>query len=186
MGTYRGIAQDNVTITSGVIDATTLKIGGAAFTASPTEVNRNAKVSGRLIAAGATLTVTEALHDSKVVLFDTASGSICTLPAATGGGARFRFQISVVATSNSHIVKVANSSDTMVGQVLVVSDDAGNTVKPFFAAGTDDTITLNRTTTGSTRKGEWVEVLDVAANLWHVQGVTAATGTEATPFSATV
>lgn len=155
-------------------------------TATPREINRVADVSGRLVAAGATLAVTEALHDGKIILLDTAAGSICTLPAASGSGARFRFQISIVATSNSHIVKVANASDTMVGQILSISDDAGNTVKPFFAAGTDDTITLNRTTTGSTRKAEWVEVIDIAANLWHVDGVIAATGTEATPFSATV
>ena len=69
---------------------------------------------------------------------------------------------------------------------IELRDDAGNTVKPFFAAGTDDTITLNRTTTGSTRKGEYVELIDMATNLWHVQGVIAATGAEATPFSATV
>ena len=186
MGVYRGIAQDNVLINSGVIDATTLKIGSVAFAATATEVNRAADVSTRLVAAGATLAVTEALHDGKIILLDTAAGSICTLPAATGSGARFRFQVSVIATSNSHIAKVANANDTMVGQIITVSDDAANVYKPFFAAGTDDTITLNRTTTGSTRKGEWFELIDIAANLWHVQGTTASTGTEATPFSATV
>lgn len=137
-------------------------------------------------AAGSALTVTQALHDGRTILLDTAAGSTCTLPAASGSGACFRFLISTVATSNSHVIKVANASDTMVGQVLAISDDAGNTVKPFFASGTDDTITLNRTTTGSTRKGEWIEVIDIATNLWVVNGVTAATGTEATPFSATV
>lgn len=154
--------------------------------ATVAEINRAADVSTRLIAAGAALTVTEAAHEGKIIVLDTAAGSTCTLPAATGSGGRYRFQIGTVATSNSHIVKVANASDTMVGQILVVSDDAGNTVKPFFAAGTDDTITLNRTTTGSTRKGEYVELIDMATNLWHVQGVIAATGAEATPFSATV
>lgn len=138
------------------------------------------------VAAGSALTVARNSHDGKVILLDTAAGSTCTLPAASGSGARFRFVISTVATSNSHVIKVANASDTMVGQVLSISDDAGNTVKPFFAAGTDDTITLNRTTTGSTRKGEWIEVYDLAANLWAVDGVVAATGAEATPFSATV
>lgn len=137
-------------------------------------------------AGGSTITLTRAAHDGKTILLDTAAGTTVTLPAATGSGARFRFIVKVVATSNAHVIKVANASDTMVGQILAVSDDAGNTVKPFFAATTDDTITLNRSTTGSTRKGEWIEVVDLAANLWAVSGVTAATGTEATPFSATV
>lgn len=139
-----------------------------------------------LVAAGSALTVTRASHDGRIISLDTAAGSTCTLPAASGSGARFRFHITTVATSNSHVIKVANASDTMVGQVLSISDDAGNTVKPFFAAGTDDTITLNRTTTGSTRKAEWIEVVDAATNLWFVDGIIAATGAEATPFSATV
>lgn len=139
-----------------------------------------------LVAGGATLTLTAAAHAGKTIAWDTAAGTIVTLPAATGTGNVYKFVITVVATTNSHIVKVANANDTMVGVALAVSDDAGNTVKPFFAATTDDTITLNRTTTGSTRVGEFFEVRDIATNLFMVYGVTAATGTEATPFSATV
>jgi hypothetical protein len=142
----------------------------------------------RVVAGGATLSVTEALHDSKTVLLDTAAGTIITLPASTGGGARFRFLVSVIATSNSHKIQVANASDTMTGAILAVSDDAGFPVKGYTADATAgaDTITLNRTTTGSTIKGEWVEVEDYAVNKWAVRGMIAATGTEATPFSAAV
>lgn len=168
------------------VEVATLSIGGTSVGATAAELDRAADVSARAVAAGSALTVTEALHDGKVIKLDTAAGSTCTLPAASGSGARFRFHITVIATSNSHIIKVANASDTMVGVIASISDDAANVVKPFFAAGTDDTITLNRTTTGSTRVAEWVEVVDLAANLWQVNGVIAATGTEATPFSATV
>lgn len=140
------------------------------------------------VAGGATLTLTEALHNGKTVLLDTAAGSTITLPAASGSGMRFRFLVSVIATSNSHIVKVANASDTMTGMILAVSDDAGFPVKGYTADATAgaDTITLNRTTTGSTVKGEWIEVEDYATNKWAVRGMIASTGTEATPFSATV
>lgn len=167
---YRKQGGDEMVVASG--GKITLEAGGT--------------IQQSMVAAGAALTLTRAAHDDKTILLDTAAGSTCTLPAASGSGASFRFVISVVATSNNHIVKVANASDTMVGQVLGISDDANNPVKPFFAAGTDDTITLNRTTTGSTRKGEWIEVTDLATNLWAVSGVTASTGVEATPFSATV
>jgi hypothetical protein len=80
------------------------------------------------------------------------------------------FLVSVIATSNSHIVKVANASDTMTGMIMAVSDDAGFPVKGYTADATAgaDTITLNRTTTGSTVKGEWITVEDVAANKWAV------------------
>lgn len=137
------------------------------------------------VAAGATKTLTVVEHNGKTIKLDTAAGSVVTLPAATGSGAKFRFVITVIATSNSHIVKVANANDTIYGVVEVLTDDSANVIG-FKASGTDDTITLNRSTTGSTALGEWLELEDIAVNKWAVRGVIAATGTEATPFSATV
>lgn len=137
------------------------------------------------VTAGATKTLTVVEHNGKTIKLDTAAGSVVTLPAATGSGAKFKFVISVIATSNSHIVKVANATDTMYGLVSVLSDDSA-AVLGYKASGTDDTITLNRTTTGSTALGEWLELEDIASGKWAVRGMLAATGTEATPFSATV
>lgn len=168
-----------------VSDFLTAQFGGTAITATATELNSIATASSRYVAGGSTLTLTAALHANKTIKLDTASGTVCTLPAASGTGNIYRFQITTIATSNSHIIKVANSSDTMVGMIWTMSDDPA-TVKAFKASGTDDTITLNRSTTGSTILGEWIEVIDYATNLWHVKGMTASTGTEATPFSATV
>ena len=170
----------------------TLTIGGVTVTATAAEINQAAKLSTKVgISAGSTLAVTTALHNGKIINLDTATGSVCTLPAATGSGASFRFLVTVLATSNSHQVKVANASDFMIGSVRTISDDPA-TVKGFIAAnyGTvatnSDTITLNRTTTGSVSVGEWLEAIDVAANTWMVKGETTSTGTEATPFSAGV
>lgn len=153
--------------------------------ATPTEIDRVADVSARLVAAGATLTATVAAHDGKTILLDTAAGSVVTLPAASGSGAIFRFVVSTTATSNSHIVKVANASDTFKGLVFTVSDDTA-AVKGWVAGSTDDTITLNRTTTGTAAVGQVIVIQDIAANVFAVSGFTASTGTEATPFSATV
>jgi hypothetical protein len=55
----------------------------------------------------------------------------------------------------------------------------------FAATATDDTITLNGTTQAGTR-GTTIELEDVEAGLWSVRVVGAATGSYATPFSATV
>lgn len=149
------------------------------------EVVRAADVSSRLVAAGATLSVTEALHEGRTILLDTAAGSVCTLPASSGSGAKYRFVISTVPTSNSHIVKVANSTDVMAGVILMANDTDAST-SAFETAATSDTITLNRSTTGGTMKGEFVELQDIAAGVWAVTGVIAGTGAEATPFSAAV
>lgn len=154
--------------------------------ATTAELNRAADVSTRLIAAGATLSVTEALHDGKIIRLDTATGSVCTLPAATGSGAVFHFKVSVLATSNSHIVKVANASDIIQGIVNLIDTDTAGTTTGFATAADSDTITLNRSTTGSVMRGEWLELVDVATNLFLVRGQLANTGSGATPFSATV
>lgn len=138
------------------------------------------------VAAGATLAMSAATHAGKTILLDTAAGSVVTLPAATGSMSIYRFVVSVIATTNSHIIKVANASDAMQGIIQTMSDDPA-TMKGFAAvAGTSDTITLNRTTTGSVTIGEYIEVQDIAVNKFQVSGVTSSTGTEATPFSATV
>jgi hypothetical protein len=143
--------------------------------------------SNAVVAAGGTKTLTVAEHSGKTVNLDTAAGSVVTLPAASGTGAKFRFRVSVLATSNSHIVQVANANDTMQGIIFGTRVDSGNAVLGFAAAASSDTITLNRTTTGSVSLGEWIEVEDVAANLWHVKGMLSATGAAfATPFSAAV
>lgn len=138
------------------------------------------------IAAGATLTLTRAAHDGKTILLDTAAGSVVTLPAAAATGARFRFQVSTTATSNSHVIEVANADDTMKGVILAMSDAVGGATVGWEAGASDDTITLNRTTTGTAKVGHFIEVEDIAENVWAVHGIIAQSGTEATPFSAAV
>lgn len=170
----------------------TFTIGGTAVTATGAEINQAAKTSTKVgISAGAALSVTAALHNGKTINLDTLAGSVCTLPAATGSGARFKFLVTVLATSASHKIQVANASDFMIGIIQTMSDDPA-TMKGFAAAnsgtvGTNsDTITLNRSTTGSVVVGEWIDVQDIAANTWAVNGLTASTGTEGTPFTAAV
>lgn len=146
--------------------------------------------SSRYLAAGSTKTLT-ALDSGKTVRLDTLTGSVVTLPAATGSGARFRFYVSVLATSNSHKIQVANATDFFIGTIEGVSDDPA-TVKGWIAANSgtvatnSDTVTLNRTTTGSVSVGEVIEVEDVATATFLITGMITQNGTEATPFSAAV
>jgi len=151
----------------------------------------NFTAQGGGILAGSTLSVTAAAHNRRTILLDQAAGSVCTLPAASGSGAKFKFVVWILATSNSHKIQVANNADFMIGSIAGVSDDPA-TVKGWIAANSgtvatnSDTITLNRGTTGSVSKGEWIEVEDIGANTWQVNGLITQTGTEATPFSAAV
>ena len=154
-------------------------------TATATEINQACATSTRMVAAGSTLTVTKALHNGKTIALDTLTGSVCTLPAATGTGAVYRFLVTVLATSNSHIIKVANASDIMSGLVFS-STDTTNLTSAWRTGATSDTITLNRSTTGSVSLGEYIEIMDIATNVFAVRGFTASDGVIATPFSATV
>src|SRR5678816_2401134 len=133
---------------------------------------RVARLNPGIIPAGATKTLSRAIDSGKLVKLDTLAGSVVTLPPSLGDGTRFRFIVSVLATSNSHIIKVANAIDVMRGIISVLDSDLA-TVNMFgFATGaTADTITLDRTNTGSVTLGEWVEVEDIAAGIWAVRGV---------------
>jgi hypothetical protein len=69
---------------------------------------------------------------------------------------------------------------------MALSDEAGNPVKGWEAGATDDTITLNRGTTGTAKVGHRLMIEDVASGVFVVSGAIAQSGTEATPFSSAV
>jgi hypothetical protein len=156
--------------------------------ATTAEINRAADVSTRLVAGGATLTLTVAAHDGKTVLWDTAAGTIITLPTAAGTGAIFRVVCSVTATSNSHVLKCGAAADIMYGAITTIDTDTADATLAFAAEAADamDTITLNRSTTGLAAIGDWVEVQDVGTNKWSVRGCVRASGSVATPFTSAV
>jgi len=117
------------------------------------------------------------------VVLNLAAGIATTLPAATGSGDTYSLFIGTTFTGSATI-KVASASDIMTGYAELLQD-AADTVVAFETAADSDTITFNGTTTGGL-KGTQVVLIDIAANLWAVSLVGAATGVEATPFSATV
>lgn len=148
------------------------------------------RFAGGAVAAGSALTLTAASHAGVgrggLINLDTATGSTVTLPAATGTGNVYRFRVSALATSNSHVIKVANSTDVMQGFAVISDTDTSSAASMFMTASTSDTITLNRSTTGSVTVGEYIEIEDVATGFFSVRAFLSGTGTVATPFSATV
>lgn len=138
------------------------------------------------VAAGSTITLNAGYSNTTIEL-SAAGGSIVTLPAATGSGNTYRFVVTAAAPSASHIIKVPNATDFMIGNIETV-DSAVVTGYVAANSGTvatnSDTISLNATTTGGLSKGDWIEVEDIATATWAVHGITTSSGTAATPFSA--
>lgn len=169
-----------------IASGASLMLAGTEITATAAELNNAADVSGRSVAAGATLTLTEAAHGGKTILLDTAAGSVVTLPAPVVG-LRFRFLVSVKPTSNFHQVKVAAATDFMGGSLNIVDLD-GATQGAFGADSTaDDNIQLNGTTKGG-QVGDSIEIEGISSTIWAVSGnlVCPAGSNPADMFSAAV
>lgn len=141
------------------------------------------------VAGSGTVAVTSATLAGRIALMSgasTANGSLTyTLPAATGTGNTYTFVVGATATgTGTYVIKVKNSTDVMAGRAYMLQD-GGDTVVGFETAASSDTVTLNGTTTGGTT-GDIVTITDIASGLFLVKCDLTGTGTEATPFSATV
>ena len=139
-------------------------------------------------ANGDTLTCTAALHAGRTVQFGKTTGTIVTLPAATGTGDIYRFVIGVTATSNANIIKVANATDVMDGSINLQQDtDSDGALKMWRADANDDTMTFAGAATTGGIVGGYIECVDYKAGFWSCRAYTqSGGGSEATPFSATV
>lgn len=158
---------------------------GTQMNATARELNNACDLSARLVTSDAALTVTVDDHAGKtIVMGGTGSAFTKTLPAAAGTGAIFRFVVGTVNTSN-HVINANTNGGAFYGLIVGVDKDAA-AVTGYHAAGTTsaDIITLNGTTTGGL-VGDWIEVQDIAANVWAVRGMVGvpAGSNPATPFS---
>lgn len=139
----------------------------------------------RVSATAATLTVTAASHDGKVIVLNRATGVTATLPAATGSGAEFTFVVGTSASGGSYVIQVADATDVMDGIIYAADDTATPAPLVWVTAVDSDTITLNGGTKGGLI-GDKIVLIDIGANQWAVHGFLKQSGTEASPFSAAV
>ena len=133
---------------------------------------------------GATLTLGEDQSGS-LVLLDRAGGSTITLPKTPRVGTFFDFACSVTNTTPSYKVITGSASELMVGSFINCDTDTSDTVAIWkgLVASSYISVILNGTTTGGI-KGDSFRCTCLNSTTWLVTGVTNATSTVATPFSA--
>jgi hypothetical protein len=129
-----------------------------------------------ITAAGA---LTRKANAGRINTVNSAAGIALTLPAATGSGDEYELIVGTTVTSSALTVSVVGN-DAMFGNAIL-SQDAADTAVMFEAAADSDRISMNGSTTGGL-KGARIKLIDIAADTWYVHVVSAATGTEATPF----
>jgi hypothetical protein len=147
-----------------------------------TNFTQGVRGSAPVSITAATATMVADDHAFRAIVLDRAGGIAVTLPAASGSGDTYTFYVKTTFTSSATIKVVGNDVMTGFAEIL---QDAADTLVAFETAADTDTITFNGTTTGGLL-GTQVVLVDIAADLWAVSVIGAATGTEATPFSATV
>lgn len=164
-----------------------LKLKGTTLAAQTAELNRIADMSTRIVDCTApTLTVTEALHDGKIITLNLAAGIAVTLPVPVAG-MQFTFVVQTTFTGAASIKSVAGTH-IMIGHALMGNDSDNTTVLwQALAASTFDTINLFGTanSTGGIA-GQIIKITALSATVWFVEIIGDAAGTEATPFENTV
>lgn len=133
-----------------------------------------------------TLTVTEALHNNKIITLNRAAGIAVTLPTCAAG-LNFTFIVGTTFTGAASI-KSVTGADIMIGHATMGNNTDNSTVDwQALSSNTYDTIDLFGTanSTGGIQ-GQIVKIIGLAANLWFVEIQGDAAGTEATPFQDTV
>lgn len=140
--------------------------------------------TGAIVNVTATeLAVTAASHAGKTVTISVTPCAI-TLPAASGTGNRYTFVVLTAATGTATTIAAAGTDD-FEGSVAIFDTSATDiTAIAFAATATDDKISMDGTTKAGTR-GTRVEIIDVGSGIWSAKMTGAATGSYATPFSAT-
>lgn len=157
------------------------------LTATPDEINAAADASSRVVPLAVTTVLTAAAHENHTIAMSGAGAARTFTLWSPAVGDRIRFVVAEVNTSN-YLIKTESGTRVFKGLVIGQSatDSATDAPRTWKTGSTDDTITLNGTTTGGVQIGDWIELECIVANTWAVRGMITQSGVEATPFSDTV
>lgn len=131
------------------------------------------------------ITASKTLNTDKdpvgTIVLNAAAGLTLTLPEAKGSGMVFDIAVGTTVTSNSYVIDAGTNGGDFFGNATLLQDGA-DTVAAFEAAADNNTFTMNGSTQGGL-KGGTIRLTDIGADEWLIEATSAATGTEATPFS---
>jgi len=133
-------------------------------------------------ACGATCTLTAA-NAGQTTLLNAGTGSVATLPAATGTGNVYPFVVSVAVGSNKDAILAASSSDFIIG--IAVGYHTTTTTGFSSAASTNHSIQMPFAGTQPSGgfAGDHFTCQDVGTNLWQCSGQFEGGAATTTPFS---
>lgn len=132
-----------------------------------------------------TTTLDPAKHANRLLQISTADAAYTiNLPLARGLGDEYEFLSTVARTSGSIIINApaTPTSNKFVGTIF--AHGSTNTCVAFSST-TNDIITLNNTTTGGFKAGDYIRLQDVATDTWRIVWgfITLSTAGGSTPFS---
>lgn len=189
--TWVVVGQSGGTVPAATITALTygsISDGTTTQLATALELNRIADLSTRVVAltptAAQTITLDDATYSDKIILITTTTVSFnLAIPAFAGTGGRKR--VIFGGTLSSATVTITATGAHLFGAVQQNTDTANGSsgfTTGQINAGGSTIITVDGTTKGG-RKGDWIEIEDVAAAHGQIKGCLNASGSEATPFS---
>src|SRR3990167_8818778 len=142
-----------------------LKVNDGTNTfAIPASITDSAVVS----VTAATLAVTPALHAGRRVVLNASGGVAVTLPAASGTGNVYTFIVGTA--SNATKIDCTTGAAFYQGTILIndTGDSSAATVDAYTANGTTHDLINPTTAGGGGSVGDWVEVTDIATDVWAV------------------
>jgi len=158
---------------------------GQEIVASAGALVRMATTGMRNILNATSITLDQRIHEGRTIVLNSAVAVTDIVPVATGSGAIYKFIVGAVNT-NGYVLKPPVGTTLFKGTILQTNSGASGALRGWSPGATDDTITLNGTTTGGAAVGDYIEIQDIAANTYAVRGSITCTGTAATPYSDTV
>lgn len=147
--------------------------------ASAVWINIDLAQGSALVSLTAALTLTALAHANRTLLLNGSAGFIVTLPAATGSGFKYYFIVQAPQTS----YEISTDGTAVYNGWANINKVGSAGSGEVFATTTLKNLTMNATTTGGLSAGDYIEIQDIATNVWFVNAGLTGSGTLATPFS---
>ena len=154
--------------------------GGLPFFKSGTRQKYKVNASG-----SATVSLA-ASQSNECFLFDTNSGVVYTLPAASPG-LMFSFCVTVTVTTNTYKVITKNTgTEFLIGELVGYNAASSDASLGFHGDGSSHVaVTQNSSGSNATGglQGSWIDLYCLSTTLWIVDGSYIANTTATTPFA---